>query len=175
MGVTATAVRQRLARLTSTRTRRPDRGQSRARGRPSHRYSLDRKRTPRGGSQLRRSGSGTLAGGPRDQGSRSAKRPAPAVGKVGGRNVCQPQYRRTSPPSGCSRWPTLMSGTTTCRFRSKERRSCPVLTAWACPYPTLAEQDRGICAMEKMVFSGVGRREGEAERVPAGWQHLLPV
>ena len=31
----------------------------------------------------------------------------------------------------------------------------PVLTALACPYPDLAEQDRGICAMEKMLFSEV--------------------
>jgi len=31
----------------------------------------------------------------------------------------------------------------------------PVLTAWACPYPDLAEQDRGICSMEKMLFSEV--------------------
>ncbi len=29
----------------------------------------------------------------------------------------------------------------------------PVLTALACPYPELAEQDRGICAVEKMLFS----------------------
>jgi len=29
----------------------------------------------------------------------------------------------------------------------------PVLTALACPYPELAEQDRGICAVEKMMFS----------------------
>jgi DeoR family suf operon transcriptional repressor len=29
----------------------------------------------------------------------------------------------------------------------------PVLTALACPYPTLAEQDRGICAVERMLFS----------------------
>lgn len=29
----------------------------------------------------------------------------------------------------------------------------PVLTALACPYPDLAEQDRGICSMEKMLFS----------------------
>jgi predicted ArsR family transcriptional regulator len=28
-----------------------------------------------------------------------------------------------------------------------------VLTALACPYPELAEQDRGICAVEKLVFS----------------------
>jgi predicted ArsR family transcriptional regulator len=28
-----------------------------------------------------------------------------------------------------------------------------VLTALACPYPDLAEQDRGICAVEKMMFT----------------------
>jgi DeoR family suf operon transcriptional repressor len=31
----------------------------------------------------------------------------------------------------------------------------PVLTALACPYPDLAEQDRGICSMEKMLFAEV--------------------
>ena len=29
----------------------------------------------------------------------------------------------------------------------------PVLTIVACPYPQLAEQDRGICAMERMLFA----------------------
>ena len=29
----------------------------------------------------------------------------------------------------------------------------PVLTARSCPYPDLAEQDRSICTMEKMMFS----------------------
>ncbi len=29
----------------------------------------------------------------------------------------------------------------------------PVLTALACPYPELAEQDRSVCAMERMLFS----------------------
>jgi predicted ArsR family transcriptional regulator len=29
----------------------------------------------------------------------------------------------------------------------------PVLTVEACPYPSLAEQDRGVCALEKMLFS----------------------
>jgi predicted ArsR family transcriptional regulator len=28
-----------------------------------------------------------------------------------------------------------------------------VLTVWACPYPELAEVDRGICAMERMMFA----------------------
>ena len=29
----------------------------------------------------------------------------------------------------------------------------PILTALACPYPDLAEQDRSICSMERMLFS----------------------
>lgn len=31
----------------------------------------------------------------------------------------------------------------------------PVLTALACPYPDLAEQDRAICAMERMLFTEI--------------------
>jgi DeoR family suf operon transcriptional repressor len=29
----------------------------------------------------------------------------------------------------------------------------PVLTVLACPYPELAEKDRGVCAMERMMFA----------------------
>jgi predicted ArsR family transcriptional regulator len=36
---------------------------------------------------------------------------------------------------------------------SSEQGGLPVLTALACPYPELAEQDRAICAMERMMFS----------------------
>lgn len=38
-------------------------------------------------------------------------------------------------------------------FSVDDSRQLPVLTAEACPYPDLAEQDRSICAMEKMMFS----------------------
>lgn len=31
--------------------------------------------------------------------------------------------------------------------------SLPVIHALACPFPELAEQDRGVCSVEKMVFS----------------------
>lgn len=34
-----------------------------------------------------------------------------------------------------------------------ENRSLPVLSAHACPYPELAEQDQSICAMERLMFS----------------------
>ncbi len=40
----------------------------------------------------------------------------------------------------------------------------PVLTALACPYPDLAEQDRSICSMEKMLFSEI---LGESVRLSA--------
>jgi predicted ArsR family transcriptional regulator len=33
------------------------------------------------------------------------------------------------------------------------REQLPVLTVEACPYPRLAEQDRSICSLEKMMLS----------------------
>ena len=38
-------------------------------------------------------------------------------------------------------------------FTVTQNGALPVLTANACPYPELAEQDRGICSVEKMLFS----------------------
>jgi predicted ArsR family transcriptional regulator len=38
-------------------------------------------------------------------------------------------------------------------FEVSEENGLPVLSALACPYPELAEQDRSVCAMEKMMFS----------------------
>ncbi len=35
----------------------------------------------------------------------------------------------------------------------------PILTVHACPYPQLAEKDRGICALERMVFAELLGRE----------------
>jgi DeoR family suf operon transcriptional repressor len=53
---------------------------------------------------------------------------------------------------------------------SESGEQLPVLKLYACPYPELAEQDRGICSLEKMLFSeilgekmslGVCRLDGE--------------
>jgi predicted ArsR family transcriptional regulator len=33
-----------------------------------------------------------------------------------------------------------------------ENGGLPVLTSYACPYPELAEQDRGICAAERLML-----------------------
>ena len=37
----------------------------------------------------------------------------------------------------------------------EDTNQLPVLKAWACPYPDLAEHDRSICSMEKMLFSEI--------------------
>lgn len=44
-------------------------------------------------------------------------------------------------------------------FEVHAEHDLPVLTAHACPYPELAEADRGICVFEKMLISEVLRRE----------------
>lgn len=38
-------------------------------------------------------------------------------------------------------------------FEVEQRQQLPVLKALSCPYPDLAEQDRAICAMERLLFS----------------------
>ena len=40
-------------------------------------------------------------------------------------------------------------------FEVDDSGGLPVLTAVACPYPELAEQDRSICSLERMMFSEV--------------------
>jgi predicted ArsR family transcriptional regulator len=38
-------------------------------------------------------------------------------------------------------------------FEVERRNELPVLRATACPYPDLAEQDRTVCSMERIMFS----------------------
>jgi predicted ArsR family transcriptional regulator len=38
-------------------------------------------------------------------------------------------------------------------FTVDGNRELPILTAHACPFPELAEEDRGICTFEKLLFS----------------------
>lgn len=148
--VTATAVRQRLTRLMAQGML--DRDLSRAsRGRPSHRYRLTEKGRRQTGanfadlavalwSEVRsiedaevRRGllqriAKTLAGkyGQQVIGSTTAERMQSVSEIFAERNV-----------------PVEVEGT----------EELPVLTALACPYPELAEQDRSVCAMERMMLA----------------------
>lgn len=156
-GVTATAVRQRLMRLMDEgRVARTQADQTR-RGRPTHRYEL------------------TLTG-VRSAGTNYDALAVALWDEV--RNLRDPEVRqgllrRLSErlAAACSEQVTGESSTARMASLAQlmvERRlpfvvdtkdgpngQLPVLTALACPYPDLAERDRSVCAMEKLMFSSV--------------------
>jgi len=149
-GVTATAVRQRLNRLIGRGLvqRRLERA---GRGRPCHKYSLTTKGLHQTGTNLDDLAV-TLW-----QEIRAVEDPAVRRGLLAriARSLAQ-NYRDK-----------LFGETLADKMRSLgelfEQRSVPlkvdhsggrpVLTALACPYPDLAERDRGVCAMERMLFA----------------------
>jgi DeoR family transcriptional regulator, suf operon transcriptional repressor len=156
MHVTATAVRQRLSRLMNQglverQTSKPPRG------RPSHCYSLTEKGRRQTASnfadltvalwqevrsikdaQMRR---GLL--------ERIAKTMAGMYrGEICGRDTRQ-RMQSISELMAERKLPFTVER----KPQSNRASTLPVLTAHACPYPELAEQDRGICAVEKMLFT----------------------
>lgn len=150
MQVTATAVRQRLGRLMSQGL--VERELHRAeRGRPSHRYSLTEKAR-------------------RQVGSNFADLAMVLWREL--RSIKDPEVRRgllsrVADAMAADYEPEISGSTVVERMESVsqmlvERQvpfavdmsgPLPVLTAVACPYPQLAEADRSICAVEKMLFS----------------------
>jgi predicted ArsR family transcriptional regulator len=148
--VTPTAVRQRLSRLM--RLELIAREVSKAgRGRPSHRYLLTEKGKQHSGNNF-----GDLA--------------IALWQEV--RSISDPEVRRGLLSRLAKQMSTMyasrVTGVTTGERMESVRNlfaernvplevgaadELPVLTALACPYPQLAEQDRGICALEKMLFS----------------------
>lgn len=149
LGVTATAVRQRLARLMSQQliVRTTIRA---ARGRPSHHYELTeagRRKTGENFADL----SVALW-----QEIRAIPDPDVRRGLLH-RISCRLAAQYASQCTGESvdeRLQSLSDLFSARRIPMEVDRSqgLPVLRAQACPYPGLAEQDRGVCAMERMMF-----------------------
>lgn len=149
--VTATAVRQRLTRLMDQGfiERTSERA---ARGRPSHSYRL-------------------TAAGRRKTGSNFADLAIALweeVRAIKDAEVRRGLLTRLSKRLATEYSPQIQGETTADRMRSvaklfREREipfevtqvdgELPVLRALACPYPGLAEQDKSICAMERIMFS----------------------
>ena len=154
--VTATAVRQRLSRLMAQGlvervTRRS------GRGRPSHRYSLTEKGYRKTGANF-----GDLAlvmweelrtikdpNVRRGLLSRLAARMAGLYGERVQHGPLDERMRRLVGIFGDRNVPVKVES----KAVGTGGELLPVLTVQACPYPQLAEQDRGICALEKMLFS----------------------
>jgi len=153
-GVTATAIRQRLSRLMDQGlvTREAE---AAGRGRPTHRYSL----TP-AGIQIGGNNCEDLAGVLWSE-IRAVENPDVRHGlltRIVGRlaEVYRAQMSGTNLQERMESLVGLMQQRDV-PFEVTPARDgqLPVLTALACPYPDLAEQDRGICSMEKMLFSEI--------------------
>jgi DeoR family suf operon transcriptional repressor len=150
MQVTSTAVRQRLVRLlASGEVERTT--QRLTRGRPAHRYGLTQKGRRRSGSNFADLAM-TLWQEIRDIKDLEIRRGL--LQRISGRlaalyagQVC-----------GSSTEEKMESLASLFRerqipFEVDRSRELPLLRATACPYPDLAEQDRTVCSMERMMVS----------------------
>jgi len=148
--VTATAVRQRLARLRAQGYIERETAKA-SRGRPSHYYRLTEQGRRRTASNF-----ADLAVALWEE-----------IRLVRDEQVRRGLLQRISTRLAAKYADQISGNTLEERMRSlsrvfNERRipfavevdgGLPVLTALACPYPELAENDRGVCAMERVLFS----------------------
>ncbi len=161
MEVTATAVRQRLTRLTSKALIQREAVRA-GRGRPKHRYSLTEKGVMSTGSNF----------------TDLALALWGEFSQVQDDELRRQMLRRISRTLAQGYAEKIQGTTATERIRSLgellAQRHIPVsvedsgkqstLTTHACPYPNLAESDRNVCVMEKMLFSELLGGEVELTR-----------
>jgi predicted ArsR family transcriptional regulator len=152
MGVTATAVRQRLARLMSEGLIRRE-TQRRGRGRPNHRYLLTEKGERSAGTNF------TDMAVVLWEEVKSVEDPAVRRGllkRIADRFVARYRDHITGDTldARMAAFAAVM-GEREIPFEVDRSGELPVLSALACPYPELAKQDRGVCTMEKLMLSEV--------------------
>lgn len=152
LGVTATAVRQRLDRLM--RSGLVERTTvSKPRGRPSHAYSLTAAGRRIGGDNFRDL---ALVLWREIRGIRDPQVRAGLIGRIGA--ALAATYRErvagSSPAERLQSVASLLQQRDICCAVDRPDASggLPVLTSHACPYPDLAEEDRGICAAERVML-----------------------
>ena len=158
--VTPTAIRQRLTRIVAQGLVERVREPKSQRGRPSFRYRLSRK-----GEQTSGNNFGDLAivlweeiRGITDPNVKRGllKRLAQAMAdkyrsQVNGQNLTEKMGQIANLLS--EREIPFVTEVAQIESSGATKNSLPVLTALACPYPELAEQDRGICTVEQMMFT----------------------
>lgn len=152
MEVTATAVRQRLTRLMAQGFVKRVTLKA-GRGRPSHKYSLTKKGRQETGSnftdlafvlwqEVRAVRDAEVRRGLLE---RISKKLAAQYGE---------RFRGVTLQERMEALVGLMAERRV-PFEIDQRAELPVLNALACPYPELAEVDRGVCAMERSFISEV--------------------
>jgi len=152
LGVTATAVRQRLDRLMKAglveRT-----AVAKPRGRPSHAYSLTEAGRKLGGDNFRDL---ALVLWREIRSIRDPQVRSGLIGRIGASlaEAYRSRLRGVMPAERLASVASLMQERDICCSveRSAADGGLPVLTSHACPYPDLAEEDRGICAAERVML-----------------------
>lgn len=148
--VTATAVRQRLTRLMAQGyvERLAEQG---ARGRPSHLYSLTETGRRKTGSNF---ADLALALWKEIRGIRDVEVRRGLLARIA-RQLAETYADRIRGETVEERMESLAGIFQERRipFTVERGGDLPILTAFACPYPDLAEQDPSICAMERMMFA----------------------
>jgi predicted ArsR family transcriptional regulator len=152
MGVTATAVRQRLQRLMAGGLIERQ-AENKGRGRPNHRYSLTEKGERSAGTNF-----ADMADVLWDE-IKSVEDPEIRRGllkRIAGRLAAR--YRNEVGGETLGDRMTALAGVMGARdipFQVEQRGGLPVLSALACPYPELAMRDRSVCTMEKLMLSEI--------------------
>lgn len=154
LGVTATAVRQRLERLMKAGlVERSGGDKPLGRGRPAHRYSLTEKGRRSGGDNFRDL---ALVLWREIRGIREPDVRRGLLSRIGSAmaGVYRDSVVGTSPAARLERVAELLrERQLSCSVAAVDASGgLPVLTTYACPYPDLAEQDRGICAAERQML-----------------------
>jgi len=153
-GVTATAVRQRLSRLMDQGLINRE-SEAAGRGRPIHRYSLSVAGVRSSGTNYE-----DLVGVLWTE-IRAVKDPDVRHGllkRIVTRlaDVYRDQIKGESLGERMESLVELMRGRDVpFEVIQPVNGQLPVLKALACPYPSLAEQDRTVCSMEKMLFAEI--------------------
>ena len=150
MGVTATAVRQRLNRLMGQGFIERQAAIA-GRGRPSHRYSL----TPLGKRQAGANfGDLAIALWREIRQIKDAEVRRGLLQRIAGQLVAlyADQIHGNSTQEKMESLARIFEKRQI-PFAVESSHELPVLTALACPYHDLAEEDRSVCAMEKMLFA----------------------
>lgn len=150
MGVTATAVRQRLQRLMADGLIERQ-AENKGRGRPNHKYSLTDKGQRSGGNNF-----ADLAEVLWDE-IKSVADPEVRRGllaRISGRLASRYQEQIGGACLGdrMTSFVQVMADRKIA-FQVDQSGALPVLSALACPYPELAVRDRGVCTMEKLMLS----------------------
>ena len=150
MQVTATAVRQRLVRLLA-RGEIERQAERISRGRPVHRYSLTEKGRRRAGANF---ADLAMALWEEIRDIKDAEVRRGLLQRIS-RRLAKSYAEEITGSSLDERMESLAEV-----FRQRQipfevdrSHDLPLLRATACPYPDLAEKDRSVCSMERMMFS----------------------